>query len=364
MISGHATFADAVHATRLGAYDFFEKPIDRQRVLVSVRNALERAALRRELGRLRASLDDGLEMIGSSEVMKTLHAQIAKVAPTKGRVLIGGESGTGKELVAARLHALGRHPEGPFQALNCAALQDTLVEAELFGFERGAFTGAEAPKAGLVEAAERGTLFLDELGDLSLPAQAKLLRVLEEGTYRRLGSTQERQADIRLVAATNRPLPEAIEAGHFRQDLFFRLNILEIRMPPLRDHREDIRSLVEHFYAIRGRAAPPGALSPETLQTLAGYSWPGNVRELFNVLERVSILSGPGRFDRAVLDQYMRMTGNLGPAEPPDRLAELEMQHIHRMLDRCHGNKTHAARVLGISLKTLYNKLNREREDA
>jgi transcriptional regulator with PAS, ATPase and Fis domain len=284
---------------------------------------------------------------------------VRRVAAAEAPVLLTGESGTGKELVARLIHRFSPRAKRPFVALNCATLQDTLVEAELFGYERGAFTGANQSRAGLIEAAEGGLLFLDELADLSLPAQAKLLRVLQEAAYRRLGSSEERHCDIRLVAATNKSLPDAIEAGRFRQDLYFRLNILEIEMPPLRQRREDIPLLVAHWYGSRGQEMPEEISSREVQEILSNYRWPGNVRELFNVLERVAILSGPGRFDRKVLEHYVTMARGGGPDLLPDRLEDLEMLHIRQVLDRCRGNKTQAARILGISLKTLYNKLNR-----
>lgn len=294
MISGHASFADAVHATRLGADDFIEKPIDRQRVLVSVRNALLRASLRRDLTRLREAVDEGFEMIGTSEAMKTLRAQIAKVAPTKGRVLISGESGTGKELIARALHRSSQLVDGPFVKVNCAAIPPELIESELFGHEKGSFTGAVSRKRGLFEMATGGTIFLDEIGDMSLSAQAKVLRTLQSGEVIRVGGERQIQVDVRVISATNQTLEELVAQGRFREDLYFRLNVVPLLSPPLRDRAEDIPMLVEHFvdHFCCENGFRSKQMAPEVLQLLQGYRWPGNVRELKNLCERLVILSG------------------------------------------------------------------------
>lgn len=365
MISGHATFADAVQATRLGAYDFFEKPIDRQRVLVSVRNALERAALRRELGRLRSSLDDGLEMVGTSEVMKTLYAQIAKVAPTKGRVLISGESGTGKELVARALHRHSQVAAGPFVKVNCAAIPPELIESELFGHEKGAFTGAVSRKRGLFELASGGSIFLDEIGDMSLSAQAKVLRTLQSGEVIRVGGERQIQVDVRVIAATNQVLDELVSEGRFREDLYFRLNVVPLRSPPLRERAEDIPLLVEHFvdHFCRENGFRTKPVATETVALLQGYRWPGNVRELKNLCERLVILSGP-TITAEDLPPEIRQ-----PAEPSlspaayahmslrDFKDEMERTFILHRLKENGWNISRTASALGIERTNLHKKL-------
>ncbi|MBI4508385.1 MAG: sigma-54-dependent Fis family transcriptional regulator [Deltaproteobacteria bacterium] len=306
MISGHATVDDAVRATRLGAFDFLEKPLDRERVIVSVRNALERRAMGREVATLRAAESGRHEMIGESPVMQELFRQVARIAPTKGRVLVTGESGTGKELIARAIHRtwlqslglaeLGRRGgEGnvPFVKVNCAAIPPELIESELFGHERGAFTGAVGRKRGLFEIADGGTIFLDEIGDMSLPAQAKVLRVLQQGEIVRVGGEKVLTVDCRVIAATNKNLTEEVAAGRFREDLFFRLNVIPIRAPSLRERPEDIPLLAEAFVRLccDENGFRPKRISPEVLSRLTRHPWPGNVRELRNVIERLVILA-------------------------------------------------------------------------
>ncbi len=363
ILTGHGDIETAVEAIRAGAFHFLTKPCE----IAELEHVMERAIAHRR------TIVDGSPvvpapsnkdlLVGTSRAIEAVRGVIQRVAAAEAPVLVTGESGTGKELVARMIHAQSSRANHPFVALNCATLQDTLVEAELFGYEKGAFTGATQSHAGLIEEADGGVLFLDELTELTHSAQAKLLRVLQDGGYRRLGSAQERTGDIRLVAATNVPLAKAIETGRFRQDLYFRMNILEIRLPPLRERADDIPILAEHFYASRGRVAPAELRTPAVRQMLQSYRWPGNIRELFNVLERISILSPQGTFQRSILEEYFAMA-RAGSGDPtPDRLDDLEMLHIHQILDRCGGNKTQAAKVLGISLKTLYNKLNRERDE-
>jgi DNA-binding NtrC family response regulator len=247
MISGHATIEDAVSATRLGAFDFMEKPLDRNRVMVTVRNALERRKMSRELTQLRRSADMRWEILGSTQVVNELRRQIAKVAPTRSRVLITGESGTGKELIARAIHRNSSVSAGPFVKVNCAAIPPELIESELFGHERGAFTGAIAKKRGLFEVADGGTIFLDEIGDMALSAQAKVLRVLQTGEFTRVGGEKSLRTDCRVVAATNRDLEQMVQTGEFREDLFFRLNVVPIRSPDLSERADDIPLLVESF---------------------------------------------------------------------------------------------------------------------
>src|SRR5689334_19040326 len=288
MISGHASLAEAVHCVQLGACDFLEKPLDRDRVLVCVENALRQTKLERELARLRAEVSDRYEMIGQAPVMRALYAAIEKVAPTKGRVLITGESGTGKELIARAIHRLSDRRAAPFIMLNCAAIPAELIESELFGHERGAFTGAHGRKKGLFELADGGTLFLDEIGDMSPGAQAKVLRALQSGEITRVGSERAIAVDVRVLAATNKDLEREVSAGNFRDDLFFRLNVVPIRSPALPERADDIPLLAQTFlkqfsreYGGREKQA-----DPEVFDLLARRTWPGNVRELKNVVER------------------------------------------------------------------------------
>lgn len=365
MISGHATFADAVRATRLGAYDFFEKPIDRQRVLVSVRNALDRAAMRREVAVLRRDLDVRFEMIGASSPMMALYDQIAKVAPTKGRVLITGESGTGKELVARAIHRNSPRADGPFVKVNCAAIAPDLIESELFGHERGAFTGAVSRKRGLFEQASGGTIFLDEVGDMSLSAQAKVLRTLQSGEIIRVGGEQQIHVDVRVVAATNQSLAQGVEEGRFREDLFFRLNVVPLHTPPLRERSGDVPLLVEHF--VRFFSEENGfrakTIHPEVSELLASYPFPGNVRELKNLCERLVILSGPEiRSD----DLPPEIRRSAEPSFSPTAYAHLSLREFKEEMERTfilyrlkeYGwNISRTAVALGIERTNLHRKL-------
>ena len=300
MVSGHASVAEAVQAVQLGATDFFEKPLDRDRVLVTVRNALQTWQLQREVEQLRADVEHRYEMIGESQVMRALFAQLEKVAPTNGRVLISGESGTGKELVARAIHRLSPRADNPFIKVNCAAIPAELIESELFGYERGAFTGAQGRKKGMFELANEGTLFLDEIGDMSASAQAKVLRALQSGEISRVGSEKAIAVDVRVLAATNKDLEAEVNEGRFREDLYFRLNVVPIESPPLRDRKNDVPLLAKGF--LRDFCAENGIrnkpIDDAVLDALADRPWPGNVRELRNVVERMAILSG----DRSTLD--------------------------------------------------------------
>lgn len=293
MISGHASIDDAVRATKLGAFDFMEKPLDRNRVVVAVRNALERHAMQAQVNQLRSAVDSQFELRGTSQVMADLRRQIAKMAPTKTRVLITGESGTGKELIARAVHRNSAVSAGDFVKVNCAAIPPELIESELFGHERGSFTGAVNRKRGLFEVANKGTIFLDEIGDMSLSAQAKVLRVLQTGDFSRVGGEQTLTTDCRVVAATNKDLQLAVERGEFREDLYFRLNVLPIHSPPLRDRPEDIplllRSFIDHCCEENGFSGKE--VDEAVLKKLQSYEWPGNVRELRNVAERLVIMS-------------------------------------------------------------------------
>jgi DNA-binding NtrC family response regulator len=365
MISGHATFADAVQATRLGADDFFEKPIDRQRVLVSVSNALERSAMRREVHTLRARLDDHFEMIGSAEVMQTLYGQIAKVAPTRGRVLITGESGTGKELVARAIHRHSQSHEGPFVKVNCAAIPPELIESELFGHEKGAFTGAVSRKKGLFELASGGTIFLDEIGDMSLSAQAKVLRTLQSGEIIRVGGERQIEVDVRVIAATNQDLDELVRDGRFREDLYFRLNVVPLATPPLRERAGDIPLLVEHFvdHFCRENGFRPKRVHEDALKLLQGHRWPGNVRELKNLCERLVIMSN-AQITLEELPPEIRQSTE--PALAPQAYDHLSLREFREEMERAfilHRLKEHrwnisrTASALGIERTNLHKKI-------
>ena len=295
VISGHASLGEAVHSVKVGANDFLEKPLDRDRVLVSVENALRSHKLEREVARLRAEVHNRYEMIGETPVMKQLFAALEKIAPTRGRVLITGESGTGKELIARAIHRLSDRVAAPFVMLNCAAIPAELIESELFGHERGAFTGAHGRKKGMFEVANAGTLFVDEIGDMSIGAQAKVLRALQSGEITRVGSERPINVDVRVIAATNKDMEQEVASGRFREDLYFRLNVVPLRSPSLRERVEDIPTLtvafLDHFCREYGGREKPA--DPEVFELLKRRPWPGNVRELRNVVERMVILSGP-----------------------------------------------------------------------
>jgi transcriptional regulator with PAS, ATPase and Fis domain len=293
--------------------------------------------------------------------MRKVAALIEKVAPTDATVLVRGASGTGKEVVARALHEGGPRRDRPLVTINCAALQETLLESELFGHEKGSFTGASQTKPGLVEVAEGGTLFIDEIGEMAGGLQAKLLRVLEGGSFRRVGGTQELTADVRVVAATNRELEEELKAGRFREDLYYRLNVVTIRLPPLRERREDVAELAEYFLATRRLGPEPYRLQPEALAALVRYDWPGNVRELANVLERAQILAEDHLITPDDLPENVASAQASAPeaASDPQRLAEAQRRHVLAVLERERGNKVHAARALGISRRALYRLLDK-----
>src|SRR3954464_8465293 len=296
MISGHATIRTAVEATQLGAYEILEKPLDTDRILVMLRNALVNLDLKEENERLKQSIDAPFEIVGKTPVMRALMEKIEKVAATPARVLITGENSTGKELVARALHRMSPRAAKPFVEVNCAAIPSELIESELFGHMKGSFTGAVSDRAGKFEQANKGTLFLDEIGDMSLAAQAKVLRVLQDNVVTRIGGAKPISVDVRVIAATNKEVESEIAAGRFREDLYYRLNVVPIHVPPLRERREDIPLLVGHFIA---QLAGPGGLAPRAMSDdavarLSQLEWPGNVRELRNTIERLLILSsGP-----------------------------------------------------------------------
>ncbi|ACY12660.1 two component, sigma54 specific, transcriptional regulator, Fis family [Haliangium ochraceum DSM 14365] len=294
MMSGNASIETAVQATKGGAHDFIEKPLSSDKLLLTVQNALSFAELSRENARLRARAHGEFAMIGSSSVMRSIFDKIGKTAPTMGRVLITGENGTGKELVARAIHEHSKRAGGPFIKLNCAAIPSELIESELFGHEKGAFTGATQQRRGKFELADGGTLFLDEVGDMNPSAQAKVLRALQENEIERVGGSQVIGVDVRVLAATNKNLEEEIAAGRFREDLFYRLNVVPIELPPLRERRVDIADLVEHFLSVVCEAndRKRKRVEPSAVSMLMQYEWPGNIRELKNVVERLVILTG------------------------------------------------------------------------
>jgi two-component system, NtrC family, nitrogen regulation response regulator NtrX len=365
MISGHATIETAVKATRLGAYDFIEKPLSLEKVLLAVSHALEHARLARENETLRARLDRRVEITGESQLIRALREQIALAAPTMGRVLIHGENGSGKELVARAIHALSARAERACVEVNCAAIPEELIESELFGHERGAFTGALARRRGRFELADGGTLFLDEVGDMSLKTQAKVLRALEEQSFERIGGKETLKVDVRVIAASNRDLTALIAAGQFRDDLYYRLNVIPIEVPPLRERREDIPLLVDHFLELfcaeNGKRLK--RVSAEALAYFVGHDWPGNVRELRNMVERLVIMA-PG--DTIAPDDLPapvrpRSDAPAGPDVGERTLREarenFERAYILAELRAHDWNMTRTAERLGIERSHLYRKV-------
>ncbi|GMV09972.1 MAG TPA: sigma-54 dependent transcriptional regulator [Gemmatimonadaceae bacterium] len=369
MISGHATIQTAVEATQLGAYDILEKPLDTDRILVLLRNTLQHLSLQEENAQLRASIESRYEIVGRSFAIRTLMGQIEKVAPTPARVLVTGENGTGKELVARAIHRLSPRVQKPFVEVNCAAIPSELIESELFGHMRGSFTGAVQDRAGKFEQADKGTLFLDEIGDMSPSAQAKVLRVLQDGEVTRIGGAKRIQVDVRVLAATNKDLQEEIAAGRFREDLFYRLNVVPLHVPPLRERREDIPLLAQHFVdqLARRDGAPPRILDGGAMEALAQMEWPGNVRELRNTIERLLILSPGNRITAADV-------ARLGGPRPPDgaSLGSLldietfeafkdaaERAYLLHKLRTFEWNVSETARALDMPRSNLYKKIER-----
>ena len=305
MISGHATIRTAVEATQLGAYEILEKPLDTDRILVMLRNALSHLDLQEENARLKQSIDAPFEIVGKTPVMRMLMEKIEKVATTPARVLITGENGTGKELVARALHRMSPRAAKPFVEVNCAAIPGELIESELFGHMKGSFTGAISDRAGKFEQANKGTLFLDEIGDMSLAAQAKVLRVLQDNVITRIGGAKPISVDVRVIAATNKTLENEIAAGKFREDLYYRLNVVPIHVPPIRERREDIPTLAQYFAATLSarEGIPPRTFTEDALERLTALDWPGNVRELRNTVERLLILAPDSQISARDIDR-------------------------------------------------------------
>ena len=382
MISGHGTIETAVEATKLGAYDFIEKPPDLNRLLVTIRNALNSGELVSENRRMRQTLTEQQEgdltpIIGESEPIHAIKETIERVAPTEARVLITGENGTGKELVAKWVHHKSNRSDGPLVEVNCAAIPSELIESELFGHEKGAFTGATKQRIGKFELADGGTLFLDEIGDMSLSAQAKVLRVLQENKIERVGGGRSIPVDVRVIAATNKDLMAELEEGNFREDLYHRIGVILINVPPLRERRSDIPLMTRHFadQLARRNGLAPKQFTDDALNQLQQYAWRGNVRELNNVIERLLIMSRSDTIGRADVKQYVgpKLDGNgagAGLIQSFDDFSEardhFEKLFIENKLDEHDWNVSQTARTIGIQRSHLYNKLNKygiERDD-
>jgi DNA-binding NtrC family response regulator len=367
MLTAHGSIETAILAMKKGAYDYLTKPFHLQELEVHIQKAFEKVQIaRRERQWVEQISYESARyrLVGSSPAMQEVVRLIQKVAATDSTVLVRGASGTGKELVARALHYNSRRRDRPLVTINCAALQDALLESELFGHEKGAFTGALRDKPGLIEVAEGGTLFIDEVAEMGPALQAKLLRVLEDGHYRRVGSTQENHADVRIIAATNKPLAEEIKAGRVREDLYYRLQVVTVELPLLRNRRQDIPELVEHLLETR-RMGGSGRyrIQPEALEALIQWDWPGNVRELANVLERAQIMAENHLISLDDLPESV-VDALPPPGEAsanPDYLREVERRHVHKVLQNAKGNKVQAAKALGISRRALYRLIAKYR---
>ncbi|NNL67034.1 MAG: sigma-54-dependent Fis family transcriptional regulator [Myxococcales bacterium] len=367
MMSGHGTIETAVKATRLGAYDFIEKPLSFDKLLLTIEHALEQERLREENLRLRAEAIRAREILGTSKPVKRLKAQIEQAAPTNGWVLITGENGTGKELVARQLHVRSKRAEEPFVDVNCAAIPEELIESELFGHERGAFTGAIAQKRGRFELAHKGTLFLDEIADMSLMTQAKILRILQERKFERVGGTESIEVDVRVIAATNKDLQKEIEAGRFREDLYYRLNVIPFHVPPLRERREDIPALVaafaEEFCADSG--VKPKEITEAAMARLQSQPWPGNVRELRNLMERLVLMTPGPTIDAGDVPESISVPGAPAPADLAagatgtldDARRSFERDFLIARLRDHGGNISRTADAIGLARETLSRKI-------
>ena len=365
MISGHGTIETAVRATKLGAFDFLEKPLTIQKVSVVVKNAVEQRRLSLEVRRLAEESGEAQpRIIGESISMKALRQQLQLMAATNGRVLIYGESGTGKELVARAIHALSERRDEQFVEVNCAAIPEEWIESELFGHRKGSFPGAAEDKIGKFQKADGGTLFLDEVGDMSLKTQAKVLRALDEGRFGPLGADGQIQVDVRVIASTNKNLEEEIARGNFREDLFYRLNVIPFYVPPLRERIEDVALLADYFLRefVTAYARKPKEMTAEAYQVLEEYSWPGNVRELRNLMERIVIMNPQVRVDarhiplntsrRTVLERPMQHFGSLQEVRQA-----VEREYILKKLEETQGNVTRTAELLGLERSNLYKKM-------
>jgi len=364
ILTAHGTMESAVKAIKLGATDFISKPFELDKLMVTIENALGVVALKEEINYLRAALEENWRkpIIGNSAGLLALLQSVQQVAKTNATVLILGESGTGKELVANALHGESPRADKPLIKINCGAIPENLIESELFGHEKGAFTGAIQRRQGRFEQANGGTLFLDEVGELSLGMQVKLLRVLQEQELVRVGGNQAIKVDIRVVAATNRDLKQMVTEGNFREDLYYRLNVIPLLMPPLRERREDIPLLINHFLKVYGKESAPLEIDPEAMAYLMKYPWPGNIRELENVVERMTILSVSGRITVAQLPREISQEEEAVSFRLPEEgisLEKLEKDLIIQALERTGDNQTHAAKLLGISRHTLLYRMEK-----
>ena len=363
IISGHATIETAVKATKLGAFDFLEKPLTIDKVTVVVKNALQQHKMELELQRFKADGQSRFQIIGDSVPMKALRQQLALMAATNGRVLIYGESGTGKQLVAHAIHNSSPRASEPFIEVNCAVIPEDLIESELFGHRKGSFSGALEDKTGKFQRADGGTLFLDEVGDMSLKTQAKVLRVIEDQRFEPVGSASSIQVDARVVASTNKNLEDEIERGNFREDLFYRLNVIPFSVPPLRERIEDVPLLADHFLKEYTTAygRKPKELTPEAYRVLVEYSWPGNVRELRNLMERIVIMNPQVRVDARHIPLNASRRASTDRSDRFGSLQEVreaaEREYILRKLEETRGNVTRAAELLGLERSNLYRKM-------
>ena len=362
MMSGHGTIETAVRTTRIGAFDFIEKPLSLEKLLLTIQHALEQSRLERENRSLRAQALRAHDILGSSDLIAELKQQIEMAAPTNGWVLIAGENGTGKELVARQIHLESKRCDAPFVEVNCAAIPEELIESELFGHEKGAFTGATARKRGRFEQAHGGTLFLDEVADMSLMTQAKVLRVLQQHSFARVGGTETIDVDVRVIAATNKDLEKAIAGGRFREDLYYRLNVIPFRVPSLRERREDIpilaRSFVEEFCAQSG--IEPKEISERAMKRLQAHPWPGNVRELRNLMERLVIMTPSPAIDEAELPETVReaATREGAPGLTLERARRgFEREYLLGKLRENGWNISRTAGVVGIARESLSRKI-------
>ena len=371
LLTAQGTVETAVEAMKEGAYDYLTKPVDIQRLKILLDKIVERLETLREVKALRRQLrEHGAfgTMIGNSPEMRKIYSVIEQAAPTSASVLITGESGTGKELVAQTIHQLSRRAAFPFVAINCAAIPETLLESEIFGHEKGAFTGASDRRQGCFELADRGTLFLDEIGEMAPSTQVKLLRVLQERRFRRLGGRTEQSVDVRVIAATNIDPIDAVAKGRLREDLLYRLNVFALALPPLRQRKDDLPLLIQAFvteFNLRNQKSVAG-VDHQTMRILEQYNWPGNVRELRNVIERATILSQgafiePRQLPPSLLNEPLPQHQSQVALAPGTTVEEAERRLIMMTLEHTRDNKTRAAEVLGISLKTLHNKLNKLR---
>ncbi len=363
MISGHGTIETAVRAIKLGAYDFIEKPLSLEKTVLIVQHALDKQRLERENRELRQEVEKSYRIIGESRAIQAVKEQVARVAPTEGKVLIYGENGTGKELVARSVHANSPRRGVQFVAVNCAAIPEELIESELFGHEQGAFTGATATRCGKFEQAHRGTLFLDEIGDMSLRTQSKVLRAIEEQAFERVGGSQRIKVDVRLLAASNKNLAQEMKKGSFREDLFYRLAVVPIFVPPLRERKSDIPLLTAHFIEelCKKNGKRKKTLSPEALSTLMDHNWPGNIRELRNIIERLVIMVPEDVINQEDIPLVIRQQAfsSLDGSYSSLREARERFEHefILRKLRECNGNITQTAKVLQIERSHLHRKL-------